>query len=179
MTAEQVEAQVAAWEAASYVQFAVPDVPYSAIRFPLVDSPIEAAALADRALKMAAYLQRKFHEAFPSETPPQHVEPHQEPQERARRPAPQRQAPRGARGERSMPRARGGGTGLYCPEHDVEVLKTSARYDKDGDRYYHRLPEDDWYEMDDGRTAKNHNLYMRQLMDVNGKAIEDEDAEPY
>ena len=71
MTAEQTEqASVASWEAAAYVQFGVPDVPFSAIRFPLVEDPKAAAEITDRALKMAVYLKRKYQEAFP-DAPPQ------------------------------------------------------------------------------------------------------------
>ena len=63
------------------------------------------------------------------------------------------------------------GTGLFCPDHKVEVFKTAPQYDKDGDRYYHPLPESEWTRLPDGRMAKNHNLYARQLTTA--------DATPY
>lgn len=53
------------WEAAPMLLFGVPGVPYSSIRIPLVTEPVEAAAWVDLALKMAAYLSRKYAEAFP------------------------------------------------------------------------------------------------------------------
>lgn len=91
MTEEQqtVEVQAAAWEAAPYVQFSVPQVPYSAIRVPLVADPQEAAAWVDRALKVASYLQRHYAALFPQEEP--HYEPFPEPQQRPQQ-APQQQA---------------------------------------------------------------------------------------
>lgn len=49
----------------AYVQFAAPNVPYSAIRVPLVADGTQAAEWIDRALKMAVYLDKKFIEAFP------------------------------------------------------------------------------------------------------------------
>ena len=76
------EVTVAAWEAAAYIQLAIPGVPYSAIRVPLPADPVEAAKWTDRALKTALYLSRKFREAFPEPEP----EAPQRPQERAQRP---------------------------------------------------------------------------------------------
>ncbi len=71
----QAAVQEAAWEAAPYIQWGVPGVPYSAIRVPLVSDPAEAAAWIDRALKASVYLQRHYGEAFGGV----HEEPHYEP----------------------------------------------------------------------------------------------------
>ncbi len=64
----------------------------------------------------------------------------------------------------AAPRQRGRGTNLYCADHKVEVMKTAAKYDRDGDKYYHPLPESDWYVMSDGRIVKNCNTYERLLV---------------
>ena len=90
---EQVEqAQMAAWESAPYVQWGIPAVPFSAIRIPLVTDPVEAAAWADRGLKMAVYLARKYAEAFPATSQPEAAQPrHSE----AQQPATDKAPPRG------------------------------------------------------------------------------------
>jgi hypothetical protein len=69
-------------------------------------------------------------------------------------------------------RPQGGGSGLFCPEHRVEVRKTDPKYDKDGDRYYHPLQPHEHYKLPDGRDVKNHNLYFRQLVDTQGNPPE-------
>ena len=73
-----------------------------------------------------------------------------------RAPAERRQAP--------PPQRSRGGTGLYCPDHGVEVQKSAPQYNRDGDKYFHPLPESEWYRMPDGRTGKNHIVYKRQLV---------------
>jgi len=59
------------------------------------------------------------------------------------------------------------GSGFYCAEHRVEVQKTPAQYDKDGDRYQHDFPP--------GQTGpqggKRHYLYYRQLVGANGQPL--------
>ena len=100
MTNEPLTELVATGEA-PYVQFGAPGVPFSAIRVPLPSDPAEAAAWIDRALKVAAYLQRKFAETFP--------EPVQAPQNRPQ----QAQRPSGAnRPAQGQNRPRGGSGGL-------------------------------------------------------------------
>lgn len=98
MTTAQQEPQVqqeAAWESAPYVQFGIPGVPYSAIRVPLMSSPVEAAAWADRAIKMAVYLAKKYAEAFP-DAKPEPQEPRPRPQQRGST-RPQGRSPQGSR----------------------------------------------------------------------------------
>ena len=60
-----------------------------------------------------------------------------------------------------------GGTRFFCAEHRVEVQKTPAQYDKDGDRYQHDFPP--------GETGpqggKRHYLYYRQLVGANGQPL--------
>lgn len=103
-------------------------------------------------------LVARLDDAAPKQEPPAYT-----PRNDAdRAPAERRQAPP-ARGGQRPPTARGG-TGLYCPEHKVEVMKTAAKYDRDGDKYYHPLPESEWYRLDDGRTVKNCNTYERLLV---------------
>jgi hypothetical protein len=80
---------------------------------------------------------------------------------------PQRQQPQ----QRTAAQGQSAGTGVFCPEHGgVECLKTRQEYDKDGDRYYHPLPEGDQYYANDGRLVKNHNLYLRQTINVDGES---------
>lgn len=77
---------------------------------------------------------------------------------------PRHDADRAPQERMAGPRQPGRGTGLYCADHKVEVMKTAAKYDRDGDKYYHPLPESDWYTMSDGRTVKNCNTYERLLV---------------
>lgn len=145
----------------SEVVFGIPGVPFSSVRVDIDSEDSETTAKAiDRAVGVAFYVQKKYLERFP-EAKEQPRQTTGRPQGRPQRPAPARR-----------------GTGYYCPDHDVEVFKTDPKYDKDGDRYYHPLPEDEWYQMADGRTAKNHNLYYRQLVDDEGNPLPPLDSAP-
>ena len=73
---------------------------------------------------------------------------------------------RPSRPPQTQQRAQGRGTGLFCPEHGTEVLKTAAKYDQTGDKFYHPLPENEQYRLDDGRLVKNCNLWRSQLLDA-------------
>lgn len=53
-------------EAAAYLQFAVPGVPYSAVRVPISDDRQATAAWIDRAIGVASYFAGKFAVAFPN-----------------------------------------------------------------------------------------------------------------
>lgn len=146
MTDEQTaQAQEAAWEAAPYIQFSMPSVPYSAIRIPLSNDPKQSAAWIDLAMRAGKYMAKQYAEAFPQAAATT------QPQATARVPQ----------------RAQATGTGVYCPEHHVECRKTDAKYDKDGDRWYH--PQDGIPDLPDGRHVKNHNLYWRETVDKDGE----------
>ncbi len=157
MTAEQttiisippVVPEQAAWEAASYIQFGVEGVPYSAIRIPLSNDPKQGAAWIGLALRAAKYLAEQYAETFRRPVPSGR-------QERSQEATQPREAPRAA------------GTGVWCPEHKAECFKTKPEYDKDGDRWYH--PQAGLPDLPDGRHVKNCNLYWRQTVDADGES---------
>lgn len=86
----------------------------------------------------------------------------------------ERQQARQEGAQRQQP-VRVAGTGVWCPEHNVEVKPSLPKYNRDGDKFFHSLPERDWYRMDDGRTAKSHSLYWRET--VNGRGESNESKE--
>ncbi len=52
-----------------------------------------------------------------------------------------------------------------CPEHPgVMLRKTAAKFDDSGDRFYHPMPQEAWYQNERGMTVKNHNLWRSQLL---------------
>ena len=145
----------------AHVRIAIQGVDYSYVEVPLTENAAETKAWLDRGIGAAAYVARKLVPEPVRDAP-------EGPSGRAQRPQ------QGQPVSQTAPRrsAGGRGTGYYCPDHNAEVLKTAPQYDKDGDRYYHSLDRADWYRLDDGRQVKNHNLYLRQLVDREGQAIE-------
>ena len=136
---------------AGYMQFALPGHPYSVMRF-------SWGADLEWHVAESVKLRNALDEAF--------AQPETDDTAGDTRPVPNQQPQQG----RAPAQNTGSGTGVYCPQHQVECLKTKREYDPDGDRYYHPLPEDEQYYLDDGRLAKNHNLYYRHTEDRNGKS---------
>ena len=131
-----------------YLQFQIPDVPYSAVRFSIAGDGETVREEAVRALQAAFWFRDKFLDTFP--------EPEQE--EQQERPQQRQQAPRG-------------NAVAYCPEHDMAPCVLSApQYNKDGDRLYHPLNPADQYKNQRGDLVKNHNLYWRQTVDASGES---------
>ncbi len=92
----------------AYVQIKVPGLDYSAIRVPLPEDPVQAAAWIDRALRAAAYMARKHAEAFPdapAERPQERTSGHGRAQGPARSPQPQNRQRGGSGGQRGTSRA--------------------------------------------------------------------------
>lgn len=136
-----------------HVEFGIPGIPGGRVRIPLLDDAEQLRAEVVRGLKVAAYVREKYLGMFPDTEPPTN------PEHASREDPPsRRQAPAGAV--------------AFCPEHNNAPCRFSVgRYNKDGDRLYHALPESDWYQHE-GKTVKNHNLYWRQTVDANGESNE-------
>ncbi len=62
------------------------------------------------------------------------------------------------------------GTGYFCPEHEVEVRESKFA----DERYYHPLAEAEHYQDADGRTVKNCNLWLSQIVDEQGESLKRE-----
>ena len=148
-----------------YIQRPIPGVDYSAIRVPIVEDEAEQQALIDRALRASMMLQDALGTVVVRE--PVHEAPHN-PSTASQRPAAPQQRPQQARGQsgpaRGQGRAQGDGTGLYCAEHGVALRKTAAKYDDTGDRFYHPLDQQDWFQLEDGRTVKNCNRWRSEAV---------------
>ena len=136
---------------AGYMQFALPGHPYSVMRF-------SWGADIEWYVAESVKLRNALDEAF---APEDDTAVDTRPAQQQRQQPQQRRAP--SQGQSA-------GTGVYCPDHNIECYKTKPEYDKDGDRYYHPLSEDEQYYLNDGRLAKNHSLYLRQTVTVDGES---------
>lgn len=134
---------------AGYMQFAVPGVPYSAIRIPLVYDAGQQNVLIAHAIEAGKILLEAFNDEFGAADPVRQVEAQQRPQEGQQR--------------ESQPE-RGLVQGL-CPQHNVRVQPSIVKYRK--------------YEMDDegnevlanyfcpgkeNGTGTNHTVWRREIV---------------
>lgn len=150
----------------AYLQFGVPGLPYSAVRIPLVADLEEQDEWVARAMNAAQLLANAYYEAFGgAESRPEPARrPPAEPSAPRRSPPPARAIQANGNANRAPTGGTRTGSGLFCPEHGVEMIKSAPQFNKEGDKYYHALAERDFYRMPDGRTVKNHNLYERECV---------------
>lgn len=142
------------WEAASYMQWGVPGVPFSAVRVPLSHDPAQGAAWIDLGLRASKYLAEHYEKTFPGADV-----------RLGESPTPRREA------QRAPQRAQGGDMGVYCPEHNNAPCQLSKpEYNKDGDKFFHALEERDQYRNQRGQTVKSHTLYWRQTVNAQGES---------
>ncbi len=137
----------------AFVQFGIPGVPGGVVQVPFVDDADALRTEIVRGLKVASYTREKYLGTFPEldapATPPEH--------RREEPPARQQVAVAVA----------------FCPEHNNAPCRFSApKFNKDGDRLYHPLPQEQWTKDDRGGVVKNHSLYWRQTVDANGQSNE-------
>jgi hypothetical protein len=156
----------------AYLQFQIPNLPYSAVRIPLVEDLDEQDAIVARAMNASQLLANAYHEAFaePFEEVPERpapVRPAGNPSTPMRRPAaPQRQA--------APPRRVAAAPALdpaliiegFCPDHpNVAALPSIPKYQEVemGEDGYERYAKYFCPGKENG-TGANHNLYARQLV---------------
>jgi hypothetical protein len=135
----------------SHLEFSIPGVAGGVVRIDFLDDAEAMRAEVVRGLKTATYMREKWLGTFPEaeadHTPPEH-----------KREEPPQRAPAAT------------GAVAFCPEHNNAPCQFNiARYNKDGDRMHHPIPEADWY-MHEGRQVKNHNLYWRQTVNAAGES---------
>ena len=96
------------------IKFQIPDLPYSQVECEWEEYP--------DAIQFAANFREAFLEAFAPPAPPMGA--NLDPRIFSPGTTPPPVSPR-----------QGGHTGLFCRDHNVEVLKTSDKFDKSGERY--------------------------------------------
>ena len=158
-------------ESEAYVQFAIPGVPYSAVRIPLSLNPEEQQIVTENALAAAQAFADAFALTFaePFQAAP---EPRQQlpRQQAAPRPTQTQRAPQGRPAARQTSPSADLDPELVvygnCPDHPrVSALPSILRYqevemDDEGNERYAKY-------YCDGKangTGKNHSLYARQLI---------------
>lgn len=142
---------------AGYVQFGVPDVPFSAVR---VTSSIEDI---DNGLSLAQYLRDNYLAAFPSYEAAPRSE-YDSPQEGAL------SRPEEGVGLAPPPAA---SIKVYCAEHGGVEVFPSKFYNDAGDKFSHMLrPGDQYTDLKTHKRVTYHNLYWRETVDVNGRSNE-------
>ena len=172
------EVERVTFDAAAYMQFQVPGLPYSAVRIPIVEDLGEMDAWVARAMNAAQLLANAYAETFaePVEDVPQRrvptrppIPPGPDPGTNTRRPAaPQRQAAPQRRAVAPAALDPELIVAGFCPEHPgVAALPSIPRYQEVemGEDGYERYAKYFCPGQENG-TGRNHNLYARQLVSV-------------